>query len=170
MSELYHSDVYLGEDYSNGLVHWKYLKRYRNGNKWVYVYADKKTHSNIQSVQQKARNKELSSKILENTAFESKKSGTNTAHEDWKEYMKKSKDYKNASDKLNEVANKMMEGNRVSDIPKNIITKGINFLKKFSLKPVTTISTSSNMDPVGTKKVTKYKDGAKISEYIYKKK
>ena len=48
MSELYHSDVYLGADYSDGLKHWKYIKRYRGRNgKWCYVYANKETHKSI---------------------------------------------------------------------------------------------------------------------------
>lgn len=46
-NELFHSDTYLGSDYSDGLQHWKYLKRYKKGGKWVYVYADKNTHHRI---------------------------------------------------------------------------------------------------------------------------
>lgn len=29
------------------LMHWKYIKRYRKNGKWVYVYADQKTHGDI---------------------------------------------------------------------------------------------------------------------------
>lgn len=48
MSELYHSDVYLGADFSDGIKHWKYIKKYKGSNgKWRYVYADKNTHKNI---------------------------------------------------------------------------------------------------------------------------
>lgn len=47
--ELYHSDLYLGSEYDEGLKHWKYIDRYRNTKgKWVYVYANKKTHGAIQ--------------------------------------------------------------------------------------------------------------------------
>ena len=39
MSELYHSNTYLGSDYSDGIKHWKYVKKYKGRNgKWVYVY------------------------------------------------------------------------------------------------------------------------------------
>ena len=37
---LYHSDVYLGQDYSDGIRHWKYIKREMKNGKWVYYYND----------------------------------------------------------------------------------------------------------------------------------
>lgn len=36
--ELYHSDKYLGADYSNGIKHYKYIKRERINGRWVYYY------------------------------------------------------------------------------------------------------------------------------------
>ena len=40
--ELYHSDKYLGADYSDGITHWKYVKREPIGNgKYRYYYTDK---------------------------------------------------------------------------------------------------------------------------------
>ena len=48
--ELFHSETYLGADYSNGLKHYKYIRRYRNGKgKWTYVYGNKDTHQKIRS-------------------------------------------------------------------------------------------------------------------------
>jgi hypothetical protein len=48
-TELFHSETYLGADYSDGLKHFKYIKRYRNARgKWVYVYANKTRHNQIQ--------------------------------------------------------------------------------------------------------------------------
>ena len=39
MNELYHSNTYLGSDYSDGIKHWKYKKKYKGRNgKWIYVY------------------------------------------------------------------------------------------------------------------------------------
>lgn len=38
--ELYHSNVYLGKDYSDGIKHWKYIKKERRNGKWVYYYKD----------------------------------------------------------------------------------------------------------------------------------
>ena len=39
-TELFHSDVYLGQEYSDGLRHFKYLKRERKNGKWVYYYSN----------------------------------------------------------------------------------------------------------------------------------
>lgn len=48
--ELFHSETYLGADYSDGLQHFKYIRRYRNRKgKWTYVYANKGTHNQIVS-------------------------------------------------------------------------------------------------------------------------
>lgn len=43
--ELYHSDTYLGEDYTDGIHHWKYIKRERINGKWRYYYKDDKLDS-----------------------------------------------------------------------------------------------------------------------------
>ena len=40
--ELYHSDKYLGADFSDGIKHWKYVKREKLSNgKYRYYYTDK---------------------------------------------------------------------------------------------------------------------------------
>lgn len=33
-----HSDIYLGKDYSDGIKHWKYIKREKINGKWRYYY------------------------------------------------------------------------------------------------------------------------------------
>ena len=38
--ELIHSDVYLGEEHDDGLMHWKYIKREKVNGKWRYYYTD----------------------------------------------------------------------------------------------------------------------------------
>lgn len=45
---LYHSDVYLGEDYSDGIYHWKYIKKEKKNGKFVYYY-DNATDSNYKN-------------------------------------------------------------------------------------------------------------------------
>ena len=37
---LYHSDVYLGSTFNDGIYHWKYVKREKRNGKWVYYYSD----------------------------------------------------------------------------------------------------------------------------------
>ena len=38
--KIFHSDVYLGQEFSDGLYHWKYIKRERRNGRWVYYYND----------------------------------------------------------------------------------------------------------------------------------
>ena len=35
---IYHSNVYVGKEYNDGIYHWKYIKRYKKNGKWVYEY------------------------------------------------------------------------------------------------------------------------------------
>ena len=38
---LFYSDVYLGKDYiSDSLKHWKYIRKEKHGDRWVYYYND----------------------------------------------------------------------------------------------------------------------------------
>ena len=41
-NELYHSDVYLGKDFSDGIKHWKYIKREKVNGRWRYYYTNAK--------------------------------------------------------------------------------------------------------------------------------
>ena len=36
--KLYHSDIYLGEVYDDGIKHWKYIKKEKKNGRWVYYY------------------------------------------------------------------------------------------------------------------------------------
>ena len=38
--ELYHSEIYLGKDYSDGVKHFKYIKREMKNGRWVYYYSN----------------------------------------------------------------------------------------------------------------------------------
>lgn len=53
--ELFHSDIYLGEDYSDGIKHYKYLKKVKTSTgKWRYIYDDseeKKVEGQIKFLQ-----------------------------------------------------------------------------------------------------------------------
>lgn len=40
-TELYHSGIYLGKDYSEGIKHYKYIKKERKNGRWVYYYSDR---------------------------------------------------------------------------------------------------------------------------------
>lgn len=44
-NELYHSGIYLGKDYSDGIKHWKYLKKIEiEPGKYRYIYYDPKVN------------------------------------------------------------------------------------------------------------------------------
>ena len=43
-NELYHSDKYLGQDFSDGIKHYKYIKREMKNGRWVYYYKDDLTN------------------------------------------------------------------------------------------------------------------------------
>ena len=45
-NELYHSDIYLGEDYTDGIKHWKYISKERVNGKWRYYYNKKDDRGN----------------------------------------------------------------------------------------------------------------------------
>lgn len=52
---LYHSDVYLGQEFSDGIKHWKYIKKEKKNGRWVYYYND----SDLKKYKQEAdRNEE----------------------------------------------------------------------------------------------------------------
>lgn len=37
-SELFHSDTFLGDEFSDEMYHWKYIKRVKKNGKWRYYY------------------------------------------------------------------------------------------------------------------------------------
>lgn len=55
-TELYHSDIYLGQDYSDGIRHYKYVKKIPIGNgKFRYIYDIKSTYNNANGRYEKIR-------------------------------------------------------------------------------------------------------------------
>lgn len=57
IDELIHSDIYLGEEYYDGLIHKKYKyidKEFKNG-KWVYYYGDYKDYYNPKKASRRQR-------------------------------------------------------------------------------------------------------------------
>lgn len=52
-NELYHTDIYLGQDYSDGIRHFKYIKRVKKNGRWVYYYKDDKFKKAIKNYEKK---------------------------------------------------------------------------------------------------------------------
>lgn len=63
--ELFHSAVYLGQDFSDGIRHFKYIKREKINGKWVYTYKDDKL----------AESKKVRDEALNTLQYENKKRG-----------------------------------------------------------------------------------------------
>lgn len=55
-NELYHSNTYLGQDYSDGIKHFKYISKKMVNGKWQYIYAHK-TGKNTYSFYNKTKGK-----------------------------------------------------------------------------------------------------------------
>lgn len=68
-SSLYHSDEYLGEDYTDGIKHWKYIKREKRNGRWVYYYKDDKYDKLLKESSNAYANK----KIAVNNYYDAKK-------------------------------------------------------------------------------------------------
>ena len=61
--ELYHSDIYLGEEYSDGIKHYKYLKKVKTSSgKWRYIYDE----TELKNAKNKMKELERARKKLEN--------------------------------------------------------------------------------------------------------
>ena len=71
-NELYHSDKYLGQDFSNGIKHYKYIKREMKNGKWVYYYKDDLTNK-AQKNLNKALNKYGDARNAESRPYYKKK-------------------------------------------------------------------------------------------------
>ena len=45
-NKLYHSDIYLGQDFSDGLKHYKYLRKVKTSYGWRYIYDESELKRN----------------------------------------------------------------------------------------------------------------------------
>lgn len=68
-STLYHSDTYLGNDYTDGIKHWKYIKREKRNGRWIYYYKDDK----YDKLRNKSSNAHIDSNIALNKYYDAKK-------------------------------------------------------------------------------------------------
>ena len=147
---LYHSDTYLGEDFTDGIKHWKYIRKERKNGRWVYYYDESEMNKEKEFVQK------LKYDAMKKTANDfNKYKGT-----------KQSEKTKRAVNTYNTWAKKY---NRqyITDIPKRVISKGAvkvaNILSKLSstlkkkLYNKEAKLTSHKITGVGTVKVKKKK-------------
>lgn len=94
--KLYHSDVYLGQDYTDGIYHFKYIKREKVNGKWVYYYKDDLTATAQKNYNQAQSNFSKATKTQSTHEKNLDKYRTNVADNRIKEKVSKSlaKSYK----------------------------------------------------------------------------
>lgn len=136
--ELYHSDTYLGQEFSDGLKHYKYLKKVRTSSgKWRYIYDEtelKKAESeinNLKKVRDKLKNKDGYLKYVD-------KNGNTVYKKDGSTLTMRGNNKQTAADKVKESINdkiasleKKHAKQKIKDIPKRIVSRGIGFVSNF---------------------------------------
>lgn len=119
---LYHSDIYLGQDFSDGIRHWKYIKKVKGSNgKWRYYYKDDK----LEDLKNKANQAET-----KRLAYDLK---TSLQDKSYAENAKKNVYYgeKKEGNRLKKEAEKAYNKYKrysIASIPKKIIGNAISFI------------------------------------------
>lgn len=127
--ELFHSEIYLGQDFSDGFKHFKYIKREKKNGKWVYYYKD----DALKSLQKKAAS---DSKALQ---AENKKRGYGNDNNMY--FMKDGKTV-GKDKKYQKLANDATYSNYKYELEKNKSEKRKQKLDKI-IKTANTLSTAS---------------------------
>lgn len=124
---LCHSDIYLGADFSDGLRHWKYIKKVRGSNgKFRYYYKNDKLE-----ILGAKNNAALTKSMHDSTPY----SGRTTSYKDGKPYktvLTYDPNYSEARAKKSEneykQINKQYNIERVKDVPKRTIGRAIAWI------------------------------------------
>ena len=137
--ELYHSDIYLGEEYSDGIKHYKYLKKVKTSSgKWRYIYDE----TELKNAKNKMKELERARKKLED------KKGYVSYIDKYGDYVKRnvnegttittSGSYNNTQSKKDIEKEKILEKEekvtknyytqKFKDIPKRVISKGLSYI------------------------------------------
>lgn len=123
---LYHSDTYLGEDYSDGIKHWKYIKKEKLANgKTRYYYTEQEMNEAARDVADKFTNamRESNKYSERGTLYPSSKTNGKTIH-----YQVERTDY--SEEKANKAwkdhgkASRKYQLQKLVDVPKRILSKG----------------------------------------------
>ena len=152
-SELYHSDVYLGKDFSDGIKHWKYIKRENVNGRWRYYYKDDKLNSTKKQMDKayddynsyfdKNKHKDLSG--MAKMAKQDKALSTYTNKQNTYNRLKRKSDKRQAKyekyliNPMNKVSDKVYSGkqkvsNAINNIKNNIKKKTFSIKQNFKKK------------------------------------
>lgn len=125
-SELYHSDTYLGVEFSDGIRHWKYIKKEKMSNgKFRYYYKN----DNLDQLD-KERSESFNKAMKESTKYSTVGTRYNYgSNKDTVHYQVERKDYSeekaNAAWKEYKKKSNKWAAAKVADIPRRIIGKGM---------------------------------------------
>lgn len=144
--ELFHSEIYLGKEFSNGICHYKYLKKVKSpSGKWRYIYDEtelkneEKKIAAINKTYDKHRDKDGNYRYRkadggEFTRFKSGGSGTSYILGVKKSTKQSKKDkFKENLDLKRERTIKKHSRQKLKDFPKRTISRGIGAVNKFIL-------------------------------------
>lgn len=145
MNKLYHSDTYRGQDFTNGIKHYKYLRKVKTPYGWRYIYDESELKKNEQiskDVEKQARNKGYS--------YEDNKGATHTRTVEGhgllysrghsiSRSLYSTPGQQTKTDKIKEARWKIYEKHakqKMKDIPKRTISKGIAYISnlKYNMK------------------------------------
>lgn len=142
-SKLYHSDVYLGKDFSDGIKHYKYLRKYVKNGRTYYIYDNSQEKLNdIKSNIARSIGNQIGKKgYYDDDMYKVKKTKNDKGLVDtWKirfgsgkKPTKKDKFKKKTQDKMFSIVDKHAE-QKIKDTPKKILAKGISAVFKTKMK------------------------------------
>ena len=133
VNELYHSSVYLGQDYSDGIKHWKYIDKEIIKGKWVYYYKDDKLNKYKQEKHQ--AEKDLLSTTAKLTKKDSKFVSTYRANQKKNLYVGEDAIKVRKLEEKVDKAYKKYNNRYIATTPQRVLAKGIaavaNFFQRF---------------------------------------
>lgn len=139
-NKLYHSDVYRGQDFSIGLKHYKYLRKVKTSYGWRYVYDESEVKNEekkigaLQNVRNKMTDKDGYLNYTNKQGDSVYKKGNKTHIITANGKQTKTDKFKEGLDaKINEKIKKHKK-QKIKDIPKKAISKGIAFVSNLKYK------------------------------------
>lgn len=142
-NKLCHSDIYLGKEFSNGLYHYKYLKKVRSASgKWRYIYDEselKKAEKEIQDLKTARKNMPdkdgYISYINKDGDYVSKnpKTGSSIKVYDNRKQTKEDKFKENIDSNIKK-KERAHAKQKLKDIPKRTIARGIGLVNSVIMK------------------------------------
>lgn len=152
--KIVHSDIYKGEDYSDGILHYKYIKKEKINGRWVYYYDIRKLMDKKDIIEKNINTDKYY--IDNNIKYKSPYNGKTYGPDHYKKALKYDKldlaktnatiqGLKLTADTLNRVSKFIMKTKlKYKNISKNIKDKGSKFVKSIKNTKIVTSPITSN--------------------------